>query len=244
MPLLDHFHPPLFPTRRWESFHAQWASAIATALNQGQLPADYFAEIQVHVGSRVEVDVATFHGSAGGRREDLEMGGGVATLLAKPWAPPVASMQMPAVYPDSIEVLVYGMQGGSTLVAAIELLSPGNKDRPEVRRAFAAKCASYLQQGIGLMVIDVVSDRPGNLHNELVDLLEIGPKFAIEEADLYAIAYRPIRRPDVERTDVWIAPLAVGSPLPLLPLALDKSLCIPLDLELPYIEACQRSRLP
>ena len=32
---------------------------------------------------------------------------------------------------------------------AIELASPGNKDRPETRRAFAAKCASYLARGIG-----------------------------------------------------------------------------------------------
>lgn len=244
MPLLDHFRPPLYPTRHWESFHARWAGAISDALNANLLPKDYFAEIQTHVGSRVEIDVATFHGDAARDRRERASEGGVALMEAKPWAPPVASMQMPAIYPDSIEVLVYGTQGGSTLVAAIELVSPGNKDRPETRRAFAAKCASYLQQGIGLMVIDVVIDHPANLHNELVDLLEIGPKFEIEAADLYAIAYRPIRRPDVERTDVWVAPLAIGKPLPLLPLALDKSICIPLDLEPPYVEACQRSRLP
>lgn len=164
-------------------------------------------------------------------------------MVSKPWAPPTPALSMPAVYPDSIEVLVYGMQGGSTLVAAIELVSPGNKDRPETRRAFAAKCAAYLQQGIGLMIIDVVTSRPGNLHKELVELLDVGQEFDAVDADLYAIAYRPIRRPNIERTDVWIAPLSLGKPLPLLPLALDKSQCIPLNLEPPYVEACQRSRL-
>ena len=42
---------------------------------------------------------------------------------------------------------------GATLVAAIELVSPGNKDRPEARLAFAAKCVSYLTRGVGLIVV-------------------------------------------------------------------------------------------
>ncbi len=29
MPLLDHFHPPMAPRRHWESFHVNWAGAIA-----------------------------------------------------------------------------------------------------------------------------------------------------------------------------------------------------------------------
>jgi hypothetical protein len=245
MPLLDHFHAPLFPTRRWESFHARWASAISDALNANLLPKEYFAEIQSHVGSRVEVDVATFRGSESRGRDVPDAGsGGVAVLERKPWSPPIPAIKMPAIYPDSIEVLVYGTRDGSTVVAAVELISPGNKDRPDTRKAFAAKCATYLQQGIGLMIIDVVTDRSANLHNELVELLDVGEKFQINDAELYAVAYRPIRRPDVEHTDVWVAPLAVGKPLPLLPLALDRQICIPLDLESPYVETCRHSRLP
>lgn len=228
--------------RRWGSFYALWAGAIATSLNQHLLPKDYFAEIQVHVGSRVEVDIATMHNEQVADDEG-ERGGGVATVRARPWSPPAAAMSMPAIYPDSIEVLVYTTEGGATVVAAVELISPGNKDRPESRRAFAAKCSAYLQQGIGLMIIDVVTDRHANLHNELVELLAVGEKFRISGEGLYAVAYRPIRRPNDERIDVWPAALAVGKPLPLLPLALDKSICLPLDLEAPYLEACQRSRL-
>jgi len=44
MPLLDHFHPPLAPRRHWESFHVNWAGAIADALNESLLPEGYFAE--------------------------------------------------------------------------------------------------------------------------------------------------------------------------------------------------------
>ena len=53
------------------------------------------------------------------------------------------------------------------LAAAIELVSPSNRDRPEARRAFVAKCASYLQRGAGLVIVDVVTDRLANLHEEL-----------------------------------------------------------------------------
>src|SRR5580700_2247363 len=60
MPLRDHFHPPLLTQRHWEAFHAAWATEIMRTLNRKVLPAGCFAEAQVHVGSRVEIDVATF----------------------------------------------------------------------------------------------------------------------------------------------------------------------------------------
>src|SRR5712691_6526093 len=97
------------------------------------------------------------------------------------------------------------------LVAAVELVSPRNKDRPESRRSFAAKCAAYLQRGIGLIVVDIVTGRQFNLHNELVQLLMLGEEFTLPaEALLYALAYRPIRRKETDLIDVWPATLALG----------------------------------
>ena len=55
-------------------------------------------------------------------------------------------------------------------MAAIELVSPGNKDRDGHRQAFAIKCASYLCQGISLIVIDIVTTRRANLHNEIMQV--------------------------------------------------------------------------
>ena len=60
MPLLDHFHPPLAPRRHWESFHVNWAGAIADDLNESLLPEGYFAEEHAQLGPMVEIDVATF----------------------------------------------------------------------------------------------------------------------------------------------------------------------------------------
>ena len=152
-------------------------------------------------------------------------------------------MSMPAVFPDSLEVLVLNTEAGPTLVAAVKLVSPGNKDRETHRRAFAAKCSSYLQQGVGLMIVDIVTSRQANLHNAMVDLLGVEASYRLPEEPLYATAYRPVRRQDAEAIDVWSATLTVGQPLPLLPLPLDKTLLVPLNLGTTYHEACLRSRL-
>src|SRR5262249_11405793 len=154
----------------------------------------FFAETQIHIGSRVEVDVATMEEPLGkGVRPNGA--GGAATLAAEVWAPPVPPLIMPAVFPDEIEVEIYGSTTGAHLVAAVELVSPGNKDRPETRRAFAAKCAAYLQLGIGLVIVDVVTDRQANLHDELLDLMAQEKRYRFPGASpLYAVAYRPARR--------------------------------------------------
>ena len=242
MPLLDHFHPPLSDTRHWESFHARWASAIADALNESLLPAGYYAEEQVHVGGRVEIDVATFDRDARARSDPSQ--GGTATMSVEVWTPPSPDLVIPAVFPDSIEVLVFNGEAGPTLVAAVELISPGNKDRPETRRAFAAKCASYLQQAVGLIIVDTVTSRQGNLHNELVRVMESPVRFAVTETALYSAAYRPIRDSSAQSIEVWTKPLSVGRTMPTMPLAIDKDIVLPLDLESTYMVARQRRRMP
>jgi hypothetical protein len=62
-------------------------------------------------------------------------------------------------------------------------------------------------------------------------LMELADDFRLKPKMLYAVAYRPIRRRQTERIQVWPAELRVGQRLPVLPLALDKGLCLRLDLE-------------
>lgn len=241
MPLLDHFRPPISTTRHWESFHAAWATEIMRTLNRAVLPAGCFAEAQVHVGSRVEVDVATFHGNGTAGPHHPAGVGGVAVAT---WSPPAATAVMPNVFPDEVEIQVFSTDTGATLVGAVELVSPGNKDRDETRRAFAAKCASYLHAGIGLVVIDTVTTRTGNLHDELVRLLGHPDTFLFPHAGpLYAASYRPSRDPAADRTEFWAFPLAVGSALPTVPLPLRGVGTFPLELEPTYHTTCEDSRL-
>ena len=68
------------------------------------LPSQYFAEVQIHLGSQVEADVAEFE-----HAEKIEQsmadgnGGGIATQT---WAPPMTAMTIPVVFPDDLEVHV------------------------------------------------------------------------------------------------------------------------------------------
>jgi hypothetical protein len=242
MPLLDHFHPPLTPARHWEWFHVNWAGAIADALNERLLPEGYFAEEHTHLGARVEIDVATYEEASSGNGAGA---GGTATLPSRTWTPPAPALLVPAAFPDSFEVLVFQSEGGARLVASVELVSPGNKDRAEHRRAFAIKCASYLCQGIGLIIIDIVTSRRANLHNEMMELLGHGTEVCLPaESQLYAVAYRPLLQQEKEQIQMWPETLAVSKPLPTLPLALNAALALPLDLETTYTTACHRRRLP
>lgn len=243
MPLLDHFHPPLAPLRHWEGFHSRWASALADALNP-QLPDRYFAEPQTSSGMRVEVDVATFE-SVSSPASPSPRNGNVATLPAAPaWVPPAAVLAMPCVVPATFAVRVFHDDGGARLVGAIELASPGNKDRPEERRAYAVKCANYLYQGISAVVIDIVTNRHANLHNEIVRVMENEVRFLLDPVPrLYAVAYRPVRRGEQEEALFWPYPLSLGQTLPTVPLFLGEELCLPVDLEATYAETCQRLKL-
>src|SRR5438552_7546299 len=154
MPLLDHFHPPLSAERRWESFHSSWATRIADALTERWLPPNYIAEEHAHFGPSIEIDVATFSRAVSAAGEAGS--GAVATVDPKVWAPPAADGVLPAVFPDTFEVRVLSTDAGAKLVAAIELISTENKDRPAERNAFDTKCASSLYKGISLIIEDVV----------------------------------------------------------------------------------------
>jgi hypothetical protein len=242
MPLLDHFHPPLSAERRWESFHSSWATKLADALTERWLPPNYIAEEHAHLGPSVEIDVGTFEREADATGQVGS--GAVATVGPKVWAAPAADGTLPAVFPDTFEVRVLSTDTGPKLVAAIELVSPGNKDRPAQRTAFAIKCASYLYQGISVIIVDVVTSRWANLHNEILGVMGAGDILQLPpEQSLYAVAYQPLRRGQRDEIDVWRSPLALGQALPTLPLGLRADLVIPVDFEATYAEACFRKRL-
>lgn len=238
--LLDHFHPPISQRRSWEGSHGLWAAALVEKLNRDVLGEEFFADMQVHIGSQVEVDIATLDE----RPPAFENGGRRTATLAPVWSPPATSLVLPTVFPDEVEVQVFATVTGATLVGAIELVSPGNKDRAEARRAFAAKCVAYLTRGVGLIIIDIVTNRSANLHNEIVDLLGRGQPFLLDAAaSLYAVAYRPLRQPSGDQIEIWPIPLAIGAGLPTLPLGLRNFGTVPVDLDDSYREACHRSRL-
>lgn len=136
-------------------------------------------------------------------------------------------------------MLVYDQKRHARLVAAVEIVSPGNKDREESRNAFAAKCAALLRERVSVVIVDVVTTRTPNLYVQLLDLLGLkDPGMAPKPQLLYTAACR-VTRPGGEWTlEAWVEPLALGKPLPTPPLWLADDLAVPLELE----ESYERSR--
>jgi hypothetical protein len=187
------------------------------------------------------VDIATMQREKETTSSNSLENGGIAVAA---WAPPTTTVIMPTVFPDEFEVQIFRTFGGDSLVGAIELVSPSNKDRPEARRAFAAKCAAYLQLGVGLVVVDIVTDRRANLHNELIQLLQQDERFGFDPPTfLYMVAYRPSRTASGDQIEIWQMPTAVGQDLPIAPLALRGLATVPVDLEATYRSTCIDARL-
>jgi hypothetical protein len=236
--LLDHFRPPLSVRRHWHAFHHAWATYLASDLNQ-RLPEGYFAEPNVQFG--IEIDVASFEEPA--HHAPLAQGAGdLVVRLQDVTTASAPTLTIPIELADAVvEVLIYSKEGGPTLAGAIELVSPANKDRAAHRDAFVTKCAAYLQQGVGLVVADVVTDRRANLHDEL--MARLASKALPWAAELYATAYRPVVREGQTSLDIWLEGLAVGRTLPILPLWLRGDLCFPVELDATYERTCREHRI-
>lgn len=239
MPLRDHFHPPLSKKRSWDALHGGWPMVIATDLND-RLPPSYLAEPRIHLGS-VEIDVAT--SVQGDVTPGEGSGGGTATAA---WAPPEPTLAVVTDLPDvdEYEVRVIDAEVGK-LVGAIEIVSPANKDRPETRRAFAAKCELLLHQGVSVTIVDLVTSRGFNLYGDLLDLIgQSDPLLAPAPPSIYAVACRWGPRMPQPLPETWTGALAVGEPLPTLPLWLATDLAVPLNLESTYEQTCRALRIP
>lgn len=198
---------------------------IALDLNR-QLPPGYFADPNVEFN--IEIDVAAF--------EDEEPNAGVAS-----WTPPAPTLTAPmALITDVIEIAVYNSEAGPVLIGAIELVSPANKNRAETRDAFTSKCASYLQQAIGLIVVDLVTNRRADLHAELLKRVT---GVTAERSDLWAAAYRPWQTGEQTNLQVWHQALALGTALPTLPFWLKNGPCIKIDLDETYMRTLREQRM-
>jgi hypothetical protein len=236
MPLLDHFHKPLSVRYPWTSVHSAWANAIVQQLNQDLLPSRYYALPITQIGGRFEIDVATVDEES---RFSSTPPGGIAV-----WAPSKPAIVLPVDFADLdiFEVQVMDEESGQ-IVAAIELVSPANKDRATAREAFTHKCAALLQRGVSVMIVDAVTERKANLAAELVRLLHGNLETLFGKPELYAVACRVAGASLGTQLELWPELLQIGSELPTLPLWIGPELAIPLDLEQSYTAACGTPRL-
>lgn len=161
-----------------------------------------------------------------------------------PGTAPKSETQTAASEPDQ-EVAVATLEGDKTLlverqgqlIAAVELVSPRNKDRPTACAAYAGTYLGYLLKGVHLLLVDV-HRRP--LKFSFAE--RIAAELHLEQPPCptpCAVSYRVGEpAPTGGRfLAIWRRPLTAGEPLPSLPLPLSVQEAVEIDLEQTYARA-------
>ncbi|MEW5985442.1 MAG: DUF4058 family protein [Chloroflexota bacterium] len=220
---LHHWPNPRVP---WRSFHKHWVVKLVEHLNQETLPPGFRARpTELLVG--IEPDVLLLQ---------------AADPPGNGWQPPqtkLAEATLTAVLPPPAElpiVGIYSAYDNTRLVAAIELVSPGNKDRPEAVQAFVEKVLFLLHDGVHVVVVDVINLPHLSLRQPLLRRLAL--EAATAGQPLWACSYCSLPgsepRPHL-RVEEWAYPLAYSQPLPAVPLFLRADqLWVMVDLEASY----------
>ena len=222
MPLRDHFHSPA--RNRWDAVHGMWPAEIVRQLFD-ILPKGFEAAptVKQYDSEGLELSLSSCEG---------------AIAIAPS---PTLTLEADISEFDEYEVRIYDAEFDRQLVAAIELVSPRNKDRPESRRAFVAKVQTLLQQDICVSIVDLVTNRQANFYAELLESIDRhDPILGPDPSAIYAVTIRSRngkRKPAL--VDVWYYPMAVGAALPMLPiwLAPDRHVLLPLGAG--YEETCR-----
>jgi hypothetical protein len=213
----------------FHDFHCAWITHLKESLNEGLLPEGYYAQAEQHAGKLIP-DVLTLHVP---EAEPIEPPGRGALALAL--APPRLQKRVlspEATYRALRRTLTIRRERGHRIVALIEIVSPGNKDRAASVEDFVDKVGSALNAGCHVVVVDLFppgrSD-PRGMHGALWDRYgeaeTISPEQPLVLASYVAGPLAP---------DAYVAALGVGESLPEMPLFLTQDVYVPLPLETTY----------
>ena len=209
-------------------FHQGWTIEISNALNGGVLPPGYFALAEQIVSGPIP-DVVTLQ-----RRSTPPDGpgsnGGIAVADAPPRARFVVSAEIDPYAEKANRIAIKHRLGH--VVAVIEIVSPGNKRSVHGLRSFVEKAEGLLRQGISMLVVDLFPPSPRDpqgIHKAIWDQICVEPFEPPPDKPLTVAAYSA-----AELKTAYVEPVAVGDPLPSLPIFLDPRSYVPAPLEETY----------
>jgi len=208
-------------------FHQGWVVAIGDALNRGLLPPEYFAMAEQVTGRPIP-DVVTLQEF--GPPSFLD--GGVAIASAPPTAKVIARIERVNYAKRADRVVI--RHGRGTVVAIIEILSPGNKDGRVSLRSFVEKTITMINQGVHLLIVDLfppTNRDPQGIHKAIWDELVDEPYEAPPGKPLTVASYLAGEDPTA-----YVEPIGIGDSLPSMPIFLSETHYIPAPLEETYQE--------
>ncbi len=217
----------------FHDFHCAWITHLKESLNEGLLPDGFYALAEQHTRDRIP-DVLTL------RAPDLDSAPhptprdrGVA--LAD--APPRVSRKLVADfvfdYHTRRRTLTIRHVSDHRIVALLEILSPGNKNRASSVDDFVEKIDSALERGIHVLVADLF---PPGKHNPQGIHGSIWKRYGAEDyvvpsgQPLTLVSYRA----EGVGVEAYVEHLAVGDSLTDMPMFLNSDFYINIPLELTY----------
>ena len=223
----------------FHDFHHSWIFLVKQHLNNGVLPEGFYAMAEQHAGRPVG-DVLALHS---GEEAELDRGydddddGGVAILTAPPRVSQKVVASATATYRQLRRTIAIRHVNGHRIVAMIEIVSPGNKDRESSVADFAEKAQAALQAGVHLLVIDLfppTKHDPGGMHGAIWERFDSDDFIPPSDKPLMLAAYEADQLPEA-----YLEPFAVGDELIDMPLFLTRGGYINLPLETTYQAAFQ-----
>jgi hypothetical protein len=238
MPLHDWTDRP-----GWEGVHHLWITELLRWVKP-RLPAAYRA----YIGSAPLLAI----GAPAGRPDIQVRQWGDRTDPLGDSTPGQSSFARGAGIEPDVELAVATLDPSTALlverqgrlVAAVELVSPRNKDRPTARDAYLTRYLGYLIESVHLLLVDV-HRRP--IGFSFPDRIAAALSMEIESLPTpAAVSYRVGEpAPDGGRfLAIWRRSLGPDATLPEIPLALDVDSRIVVDLEQTYSAAAADAYLP
>lgn len=210
----------------FHDFHSSWLPELKGRLNDGLLPAAYYAQVE-QVAGEVVADVLTLEA-------DGPDGGGTAVAIAPPRARHRATLEVD-VHARRARRIAVRHASGDRVVALIEVVSPGNKSSRVALRQFVAKSVDCLTGGYHLTLVDLFPPTPRDpdgIHAAIWGELGGEPYSPPAEKPLTVASYAsgPV-------VTAYVDPVAVGDALPAASLFLTPETYVGLPLEESYAAA-------
>ncbi len=219
----------------FHAFHHEWISEVSRALNR-ILPEDYYA-LPEQVAAGFGPDVLTLQGGSpdGANSSSEPHSGGTATALrTRPKTRFVAETDV-EFYRRKKSSIVIRHVSGDRIVAMFEIVSPGNKSNRSAFRASVEKACELLEHRIHLLIVDPLPPGPrdsNGVHAAIWDEVQAVPFELPTDQPLTLVAYEC----DMT-TRAYVETVAIGEPLPDMPLFLEPDGCVMVPLEATYSTA-------
>jgi hypothetical protein len=216
----------------FHAFHHDWITELARTLNRGLLPDDYYAwPEQQAAGFGPDVLTLQTQPANGDNAPEQTSGGGTTTTQTRPQTHFTAETDAEFYRRKKSSIAVRHVSG-DRIVAMLEVVSPGNKASRHALRAFVTKACELLEHRIHLLILDPFPPNPrdpNEIHAAIWEEMEDEPFVLPENKPPTLVAHEC----DLT-TRAYIEPIAVGDPLPSMPLFVEPACHVLVPLEVTY----------